>query len=253
MAKEIKNYGKSVRTRLLSIAKTEQYDYQLLLARYAQERFLYRLSKSAYRDNLVLKGGALLYVDNQLKARPTLDIDFMASRVDNDAENIKNIVGSICQITCEEDGVEFDATNITAVDIAQKREYHGISITLVAKIDSIRQPLSMDFGFGDVMTPHPVDITYPTLLSEEPEVNIKAYSLENVVAEKFQTMIERSVYNSRMKDFLDVYDILKNRDIDKDILGKAIKATFENRNTPYIPNHPIFTADFYEDRSKISQ
>lgn len=102
----------------------------------------------------------------------------------------------------------------------------------------------MDIGFGDVITPHPSELDYPNLIDGFPDTNILAYSLETVIAEKFQTMISRAEANSRMKDFYNLYTTLKRGKYDRGILNEAIKATFENRLTPYLDNHIVFSPDF---------
>lgn len=250
MAKTIKNYGKSVKERLLNISRDEHYSSQLLLSRYFQERLLYRLSISEYRDRFILKGGALLYAHDGFQARPTLDIDFMARRISNDAENIKGVFQKICQIECEEDGVTFDSDTIETGEIAVTKDYHGVRLSLVAHLDTAQQRISMDVGFGDVITPFPQQLAFPALIDTVPGTNILAYSLETVVAEKFQAMISLSLGNSRMKDFFDVYQILTRQDIDPEVLGEAIKATFTNRDTKYIENHPLFTKEFFTDTNR---
>ena len=131
MKKPISNHGKSVKTRLLNLMNEKGYKYMYLLSRYFNERLLYRVSVSQYKDNFLLKGGSLLYAIDGLETRPTIDIDFMASRID-----------------------------------------------------------------------------YPLLLTNIPSIQIQAYSLETVIAEKFHTMIDRDVSNSRMKDFYDCHQLL---------------------------------------------
>ncbi len=242
--KEIHNYGYSVKTKLLNISRSERQGYQILITRYLQERLLYRLSISRYRDSFFLKGGALLYAHERFMARPTLDIDFMGYHVNNDKDNIKKVFTEICAIPYEQDGVIFHADTLRADDIAVEKKYPGVRLTLTANIDTIRQDVSMDIGFGDVITPHPSELDYPNILEGFPDTIIMAYSLETVIAEKFQTMISRAVANSRMKDFYDLYTILKGGKYDKEILREAIKATFENRQTSYIANHSVFSPDF---------
>ena len=105
----------------------------------------------------------------------------------------------------------------------------------------------MDIGFGDVITPRPLELDYPNLLDGFPDTNIMAYSLETVVAEKFQTMISRAEVNSRMKDFYDLYTILQGGKCDTEILDEAIKATFKNRQTDYQGNHVAFSSEFAEN------
>lgn len=135
----------------------------------------------------------------------------------------------ICSIACIEDGIKFDAKTISTEEITANKEYNGIRVHATANLDSIRQVISMDIGFGDVITPKPETLDFSLLLQDVPCVNIMAYSLETVVAEKFQAMIELSVENSRMKDFFDVYRILLNSNLNNDILRDAIRATFNNR------------------------
>ena len=201
MTKEIKNYGRSVKARLLTLSKESGIPYMTILVRYIQERLLYRVAQSEYRANFFLKGGALLYAFNQEKARPTKDIDFLGTHINNDGEYIKSIFAQIAAVPCNEDGIIFDSDSIEVEDITQDKEYHGLRLTIMASMDSVRQRISMDIGFGDVVTPGPQDLDYPLLLENVPGVSILAYSLETVVAEKFEAMISISVNNSRMKDF----------------------------------------------------
>ncbi len=204
MTKENKDYGKSIKAKLLNLSKAERLPYQPLLIRYVQERLLYRLAQSKYKHRFYLKGGALLYAHEQFKARPTLDIDFLGNSIANDKKIIEEAFSEICGISCEKDGIRF----------------------------------------GDVITPNPQELEYPLLLDDLPPVNIMAYSLETVVAEKFQAMIELSENNSRMKDFYDLYTLLYDKTIDDVLLEKAIHATLKNRETVYEENHPLFSDDF---------
>lgn len=147
----------------------------------------------------------------------------------------------------------FDKDSIIIEDITQDKEYHGLRLTVLALLDSVRQSISMDIGFGDVVTPGPQDLQYPLLLEDVPGMNVLAYSLETVVAEKFEAMVSLSVNNSRMKDFFDVYGIINGGKLDKDVLTDAIKNTFHHRGTSYVENHPLFTDDFYKDATRIAR
>jgi len=253
MTKETKNVGLSIKMRLWNIAAENKRDkndnqmYQLLAIRYIQERLLYRLSRSRFCDRFCLKGGALLYAYEQFNARPTMDIDFLGNNINRDVEEIKSVFGEIVSIDLHEDGITFDAGKITAEEITVNKEYHGVRLTIIAKIDTMVQPISMDIGFGDVVTPAPQVIEYPTLIDGLPIPTIYAYSLETVIAEKFEAMISLSVDNSRMKDFFDVYGLLKHHDIDMEVLGQAIEATFSTRNTQMVKNPALFTASFAND------
>ena len=250
---DIKNYGKSNRDKLLNLAKqTKGTDYNLILLRFVQERFLYRLSLSAYRENFFLRGGALLFAHDRFAARPTRDMDFLGDRISRDKENIKRIMLEICSIACEEDGVTFDCgeEEIWLEDITVEKEYNGTRVHMTAHMDTIVQPFSIDVGFGDVIVPEPVNLDYPLLLEDLPEVNVAAYSLETVVAEKFQTMIDRGTINSRMKDFFDVYMILKSGKVDLGLLKEAVAEVFENRGTKADPDSVVFSDGFAQDQMR---
>lgn len=247
-----KDFGKSVRAKLLNISKAEKLGYQLILTRYIQERLLYRLSQSRFREKLFLKGGALLYAHEQFQARPTLDIDFLGDKIRRDKEFVQMAFEEICAVPCPEDGVIFDKESLSAEEITVNKEYHGIRLHVTARLDTIRQVVSMDIGFGDVITPRPEELDYPVLLKETPGVNIMAYSLETVVAEKFQAMIDLAEENSRMKDFFDVYRILESGKINEEMLQQAIVATFLNRETGYRPEHVLFTEEFVKAPTRIA-
>lgn len=244
MTKESKDYGKSVKAKLLNLSKAEGVPYQPLLIRYVQERLLYRLAQSKYKNRFYLKGGALLYAHEQLKARPTLDIDFLGNSINNDKKIIEEAFSEICSISCKEDGIVFDTGTIETEEINENRVYKGIRLHVTAQLDTVRQKIAMDIGFGDVITPEPQELEYPLLLDGLPAVSIMAYSLETVVAEKFQAMIELSENNSRTKDFYDLYTLLYNNTLDNDMLEKAIYTTLKNRGTVYEENHPLFSDNF---------
>ena len=114
--------------------------------------------------------------------------------------------------------------------------------------------MSIDIGFGDIITPAPANMDFPLLLSDIPAVNIKAYSIETVIAEKFHTMIDRDTANSRMKDFFDCYQILTtHKEIDQATLRNAIFATFDNRGLIYNPQLQMFSGSFITDEERLSR
>lgn len=239
-----KNYGKSIRTKLLNVAKKENVFYQTILTRYFQERLLYRMSQTRYRNNFYLKGGALMYAYERFAARPTLDIDFLGNNISNEGTSIIAAFKEICSVPFEEDGVIFDVGHITAQNITEFKDYHGIRLSIPVKMDSIAQVLTMDIGFGDVVTPSPVNLDFPILLEHLPCANILAYSLETVIAEKMHAIIDLADQSSRMKDYYDLHRILKEEKYDPEVLQEAIIRTFENRHTPYDENTMFFRKDF---------
>jgi len=253
MTKSIKNYGKSVKTKLLNLMNSSGYKYMYLLARYFNERLLYRVSVSPYRENFLLKGGSLLYALNGLETRPTIDIDFMAQRISRDREHLEKVFREILSIECLEDGVTFDVDGLRSEPITVEKDYPGSRFFVTAKMDTIAYPMSMDIGFGDVVTPGPVTVDFPLLLQDVPIINIQAYSLETIVAEKFHAMVERDVNNSRMKDFFDCYQILTTKELDDEMLYKAIKATFDNRELAYNTHLQLFNDDFCTDEVRLKR
>ena len=244
--------AKSIRAKLLHISKKENISFQLMLIRYFQERFLYRLSISEFNENFCLKGGVLLYILNEKKSRPTIDIDFLAINTNNDQNYIKYILSEICKIKSDSDAVSFDYNNIIIKEIIKQSNYNGLRINITGKLDTITQRIQIDIGFGDKIHPKPVIVKYPVILDmEQPE--IRAYSIFSAIAEKFEAMIQLSEANSRMKDFYDIYTLLTNNKIDSNELKNAIMLTFKTRNTEYAENHSIFQNDFYTNKDRLLQ
>ena len=165
--------------------------------------------------------------------------------------DIKTAFADICNLECN-DGVVFDDMSIVLTEIKKEGNYSGIRVKFSAKLDSINQSMQIDIGFGDVVVPGPIEIAYPTLIeSESPK--LLAYSIESVVAEKFQAMIDLEEYNSRMKDFYDIYNVLNSEDYALEILKESISKTFEKRNTKPVDNHAIFTEEFFNSKDRINQ
>lgn len=241
------NYAQSIKARLLNMADGDNKKYQQLIVRFFHERLLFRLSKSEYRERFILKGGALLYAFEEFIPRPTLDIDFMGRRIDNDKVNILKAFRKIASMSFPEDGITFLTDTLTADDITVEKKYPGVRISMAANIGSYRQNLTFDIGFGDVIVPSPQELEYPTLFDAMEEPDILAYSLETVVAEKFQTMIDRGRFNSRMKDYFDLYRIFSVHQFDNALLSEAIRATFVNRGTEFVEGHDFFSEDFAKD------
>lgn len=248
-----KNVGRSIRERLLNLKNESKHEYMYLLQRYFNERLLYRVSVSQYSEHFLLKGGSLLYAHNGLDCRPTVDVDFMADRISRDRDEIVRVFKEILSIDCPEDGVEFDTSEMVPSPIAVDKKYPGTRLPFKAKMDTIVKEMSIDIGFGDVVTPAPVELEYPVLLERIPEVRLMAYSLETVVAEKFHAMIDRDETNSRMKDFFDVYQIFRDEQVDEEILKDAIRNTFRNRMTGYSEGVHVFLPEFATDEIRLNR
>jgi hypothetical protein len=150
------------------------------------------------------------------------------------------------------DGVVFDTATLTAEPITKAGPYPGVRLKLPVSLGNIRQPLQIDVGFGDIVTPAPVRMSYPTLLAME-QPQILAYSLETVIAEKFDAMIDLAEINSRMKDFYDVYRLLAAERYEEPTLREAIGQTLRWRQTVVTPNHPLFSAGFATNPQRMRQ
>ncbi|WP_151736781.1 nucleotidyl transferase AbiEii/AbiGii toxin family protein ['Paenibacillus yunnanensis' Narsing Rao et al. 2020] len=249
---DIKNIPASVAERLKNIAKTSGKAFDTLLLLYLQERFLYRLSVSDYKDKFILKGGLFLFSQTQFKARPTKDVDFLARQIANELETLRDSFVMICSIDVPADGVEFQLDKMTTERIKEDADYEGVRIKVTALLGRMRKSLQFDIGFGDVVVPKPQLIDYPVLLDmEAPQV--QAYSKESVISEKFEAMITLSVMNSRMKDFYDIYMLLSTNDFDGRVLYEAVFETFQRRGTVLEKEHPLFLAKFADDESRTKQ
>lgn len=247
-----KNVAASVRARLLKLAKDRKEDFQFVLTRFGIERLLYRLSRSKHTDEFVLKGAMLYTIWSAAPHRPTKDVD-MLGRGDPDPKRLAAIFRDVLKTEVEDDGLAFDLDSIEAGRIREDEEYEGVRITMVAKLADARIPLQVDVGFGDVITPRPVEADFPTLLGHAAP-KIKSYPRETVVAEKFQAMVDLGIANSRMKDFFDLVELAANFRFDGSVLSRAIKNTFERRRTA-LPHGPptALTAEFSDDKSKKAQ
>jgi hypothetical protein len=172
-----KNRGASVRARLLELSRREGHVFHLILIRYLHERLLYRLSRSAYQPHFCLKGGTLLYAWEGLASRPTKDVDLLGVGLSNEAANLENVFREVVAIECEEDGVTFQAAGVTTEEITKEGTYPGTRVHIPASLDTTRERIQVDVGFGDAVVPHPVTIDYPTLLGLEAP-RIRAYPVE---------------------------------------------------------------------------
>jgi predicted nucleotidyltransferase component of viral defense system len=245
MSRELRNVGASVRARLLSRARAEKTDYQILLTRYALERLLYRLSVSAHRERFILKGALLFVTWLHDPFRPTRDLDLLGYGAD-DSEAMADTFKAICSTSVPDDGVLFDVEGLTAASIREGFEYGGVRVQTHAVIDGARIPIQVDIGFGDIITPGPVEIAYPVLL-DSPAPQLRAYPVETVVAEKLNAIVLLGIANSRLKDFYDLWLISRTFELDGAALSAAVRRTFERRDTPMPTDVPTGLTGLYAE------
>jgi predicted nucleotidyltransferase component of viral defense system len=248
----MKNYAASVRSKLVELGRRENIWFNHLVMRYLHERLLYRLSVSNYAPNFCLKGGALIYAFEGISARQTRDLDLLGRHFSNDPEGLKSCFSEILSISYEPDGVLFDASSIEAGEIIKEGNYKGVRLEFWAILGQIREKMQVDIGFGDVVVPHPVNMEFPTLL-DLPAPEIQAYSVETVISEKFHAMTQLGELNSRMKDFYDLYCLLRPEKFDPSVLPLAIAETFKTRGTPLPKSDELFPPDFHSKEDRIRQ
>ena len=249
MTKAPKNIGVSVLAQLLKLSKLRNEDNQLLLTRYANERLLYRLSTSRHKDQFVLKGAALFTVWSGHAHRATRDVDLLGFGTPT-IERLRTVFEDVLARKVPDDGVAFDLTTLKVETIRENQTYGGLRVAVVAVIASARVPLQVDVGFGDAITPGAETIEFPPLL-DFPAPTLHAYPRETVVAEKLDAMVRLGIANTRMKDFFDIALLARDFDFDGATLIRAIRATFERRQTPIPVGLPIsLTSTFAEDTDK---
>jgi len=246
------NLASSVRQRLLNFARQTKEEYSIVLIRYAAERMLYRLMKSGFRSQFVLKGAMLFNVWKGQLHRPTQDLDFLG-RINLSLEGIRDLFKKICTTEVESDGLVFNSKSVRVEEIREDQEYHGVRVRLKTMLGKARIDLQIDIGFGDVVTPPAREVDYPVMLDfSAPRILI--YPKETVVAEKLQAIVALDITNSRMKDFFDLWIFQRDFGFDGKTLAQALQATFKRRKTkiPLFPP-PAMTEDFAKDPTKVRQ
>lgn len=217
----------SVLARLKNKAQISGRSYQLCLQLFCQEEFLRRLAKSKYSENLVLKGGLLIYSLTDFDSRVTVDVDFLLRQMPNTPEQLKTVLEEIIATPTGNDFVTFDIKDVAPIAVAKK--YAGIGASVVARIKNTKTPFSIDFGVGDVIVPKQEKRKIPTQLSDFDAPTVNTYSLETTIAEKIDAILSLMEFSSRMKDYYDIYYLANKFDFDGATLAEALKKTFENR------------------------
>lgn len=211
------------------IEKNYNLNHYEALQRYMFERILERISVSKYQDNFILKGGLLLSAMFGIDNRTTKDIDTTIIGIDIAKEKMIKVLNQILSINLT-DGVKFDVIDVT--DIREEDEYGGNKYHIVGRKDNLKINLEIDISTGDEVTPRELKYKFP-LLFEDKTILINSYNIPTILSEKIETILRRGKFNSRMKDFYDVYYFLNNlkNEIDMNILKEAIKNTFIKRDS----------------------
>lgn len=158
-----RNMAASVRQRLLNLARDRGEDFGLVLTRYALERLMYRLSVSEHREQFVLKGAMLFALWGGEPHRPTRDLDLLG-RGTVDTRRLEQVFREVIVVKVEDDGLKFLAETVRGERTREEEEYEGVRVHLEARLAAARIKVQVDAGFGDVMTPAPLEEEYPVLL-----------------------------------------------------------------------------------------
>ena len=246
---EVGDIPASIRQRLLNLARDNRLDFNLVLQRFAAERFLYRLSVSDEVDRFTLKGAALFRVWDVGELRPTRNVDFLASGPE-DHGAMRAALEAICRIPCPQDGVVFAPATIRMHDIRDEQQHGGGRARMEGSLGQARLHLQTDIGFGDVITPEREERDYPTLL-DLPAPRLWTYPRETLVAEKFDAMVRLGTTNTRVKDLWDIACLARLFAFDGETVRAAVEATFRQRRTSFAGERPVaLLPEYYEDTER---
>ena len=195
------------------------------------ERILERISISNYRGQIILKGGLLLTSIIGDDERTTKDMDATLKGISLTKNDVEKVFNEILHIDID-DGVSFQIISIK--DIRLEDEYGGFRLNILSKLDNNKTYITVELTTGDVITPREMKYNYNSIF-EDKKIPIMSYPLETVLAEKFQTIVTRGLFNTRLKDFYDVYILINTKidDLNRSNLIKAIENTFKRRETNF--------------------
>ena len=221
--------ARQLKDLIRNLSREKSADAQLLMRNYMMERFLERISLSEYRDKFILKGGMLVAAMVGLDVRSTMDLDATVKGANVNVEEIENLISAIVSVPID-DGVKFQLKSIS--EIMDEAEYPGIRVSMTTTFDGVVTPLKIDISTGDAITPREVRYSFKLML-EDRSIDIWAYNLETVLAEKLETIITRTTTNTRMRDFYDIYilDQLHGNTLNRQTLYDALLATAKKRGT----------------------
>lgn len=236
----IKN-AMSLKAKINNIAKKEKVLPQAVMQTYMLERLLERISISEYKDNFILKGGMLISSIIGIDNRSTMDMDTTIKGFKLDKENLENILQEIIKIDAN-DNIKFKIINIE--NIREDDDYGGLRVHLQASFDEMPIDLKIDVTTGDKITYKEINYKY-NLLLEKRSIEIWTYNVETIIAEKYESIIKRSILNTRIRDFYDLYMLthLDKKNINSKMLIAAIKETSKHRGTFDIINDKNIVED----------
>ncbi len=217
--------SKQLKDLIRNLSKEVGIEAHVLIRKYMMERFLERVSSSKYNGSFILKGGMLVAAFVGVEARATMDIDTTIKGIPVTIIDMERTITEISNIDLD-DNVKFRIKKVS--EIMDEAEYSGIRFSMDAVLDGAVIPLKIDISTGDVITPREIAYSYK-LMFEDRTIPIMTYPIETVLAEKLETVISRSITNTRMRDFYDIHILLKSQNINADILALALERTAKKR------------------------
>lgn len=218
-----------LKAKIRNLSGGDSLKAQTLIRNYMMERFLERCAVSKYHDHFILKGGMFVASYVGLDTRATMDIDTTVQALSLTIESATKVIQEIIDISLE-DGVVFQITSTK--EIMEEHEYAGLRFMLDAYLGRMKQPIKIDISTGDIITPAAIEYSYP-LMFEERSIHIFSYNLETVLSEKMETILSRAEANTRMRDYYDIYVLLKEKHdyIQHEVLKSAFEVTCKRRNS----------------------
>lgn len=249
---QLVNLPASVKQRLINLSRQTQVEFNVLLTKYALERFLYRLSISRYRRFFILKGALLFGVWGEELHRTTKDADVLNLRSPS-PERLTADFKNICEAPAEPDGIRFLPESVQAREIRRENRFGGIRMTVTGMLGKAVIPLQVDVGFGDACVPPARTITYPALL-DFPAPSLRACSRETMIAEKFHAAVVLGMRNSRMKDYFDIFYLSGKFEFKGHDLSRSLIATFARQGTQIPRRTPLgLSSSFANEALKNAQ
>lgn len=221
------NSAQAVKDKLRNISNEKNINFNAVLKFYMYDRFIERLSKSKYRDNIVLKGGFYLSSLFGIENRSTIDIDAAIRKAEFTEDNLLKMITEIINVDVD-DNVVFKINETSS--IRDEDEYGGLRVTIDFQLENVKDKFHIDMATGDPIYPRPDSYNYKSLI-EKKTYQVWTYTTETVLAEKLETILNKLDTSSRMKDYYDIYLIYKFKfaELNKENFMMAVKKTFEKR------------------------
>ena len=234
----------SLKANIRNYAKKNSIAAQVVLQNLMFERFLARLSHSEYKDKFVIKGGMLVAAIVGLNTRSTMDLDTTLRGMSLTIDNIKASIEAICNVAVD-DEVKFHLVSIEP--IRKDDLYGGYRVKIDAIYDTLSTPLSIDVSTGDVITPGAVLYEFGCIFDKDQRINLWGYNIETILAEKAETILRRGIFNTRPRDYYDIYILAKTQHYKQELFEEALEATAAHReSTEFITNRSAIVSHISE-------